>query len=160
MAGRIEKIVPIDTLASMFDEPSSGSMATTRRRARIERERIGELFGDEDRDGGLGEGFHEQLVGQKVEGLLHVAVGILGAAQRHRLGRQRAQRDLGGDLGRRPRDDAHRVGDRRETAVRADCGRQIGVESSLGLPHVEHFTVTFSFFCPIHGLTRTQNEEY
>ncbi|MNT96694.1 hypothetical protein D3C72_2388530 [compost metagenome] len=30
-AGRIEKTVPTETLVSMFDEPSSGSMATASR---------------------------------------------------------------------------------------------------------------------------------
>ena len=69
-------MVPIETLVSMFDEPSSGSIATARLRVVAQDHGLRMLLRGEGGDRGGAERVEEHAVGAHVERLLRVAVGV------------------------------------------------------------------------------------
>jgi hypothetical protein len=115
VAGRSEKIVPIDTLVSMLEEPSSGSMAMARG-ACVERDRS------------VAHGVEEDVVGEDVEILLDVAIGI-GAAGPGKGGAEHPLIDGVADIGsglRQLADSRHHRG--AQLVRRAEIGIQKSIE--------------------------------
>jgi len=126
-------MVPTETLTSMLDEPSSGSMATTSGASACSAWPF-QLLGDENRNRCRLQGLHEELVGEKIKGLLHIAAGVLCTPFWQRLRRQGAQRNLRGDLAGGIGHGAHHIRDRCEARVGLNGRPQKGLES-LGLRH-------------------------
>ena len=88
-------MVPIETLASMLEEPSSGSMAIASGAAAVEQHRLLQLLRRVDRHRRMAHGVQEDVVGEDVELLLDVAVGI-GAARAGEGGAEHALVDACG----------------------------------------------------------------
>ena len=96
----MEKIVPIETLVSMFEEPSSGSMAIASGAILVEQHRLLKLFRRVERDRRMAHGVEKDIVGENVEVLLGVAVGIGAAVRAAGGGAERALVDSVADSDR------------------------------------------------------------
>ena len=120
--------MPIDTLVSMLEEPSSGSMAMASGASAVEQHRLLQFLGGVERDRRMAHGVEEDVVGEDVEILLDVAVGV-GAARSGEGGAEHALIDGVADLdgGRGELTDRCRDG-RSETVVLAGIGVQKRVE--------------------------------
>jgi hypothetical protein len=89
VTGRMEKIVPIETLVSMLEEPSSGSIASASGLAGSIR--IGRCFPPNRKAQQAPDGWpRENAVGHDIEILLDIAIGVFTAARGCKAGIERA----------------------------------------------------------------------
>ena len=129
-AGRIEKMVPIETLVSMLEEPSSGSMATSSGAPAVSATGTSASSEASAATGAPAQVALDQGVGDDVELLLDVAAALVDAG-RGKIAGQRPQGDQRGDLRRRPRQGGNGAGDRGARRLVAGPGVEVVLKQRL-----------------------------